>query len=366
MNKTIRLTALGVAAAAMLAACGNAPDDDNGSTTNTSAGGSTPSASATSDFQACMVTDSGGIDDRSFNANGWKGLEDAESQLGIQAKYVESNADTDYAPNVQQMVDDTCGIIVTVGFLLGDATKAAAEANPDENFAIVDYSYDPPVSNIKPLTFDTAQAAFLAGYVAAATTKSGKVATFGGIQIPTVTIFMDGFLEGINYYNDQKSANVELLGWDGKNGSFTGDFQDQNKGQQLTQNFIDQGADIVLPVAGPVGLGAAAAAQATDGAVNLIWVDTDGYESAPDFKGLFITSVIKRIDNAVLDATQSAVDGDFTGDPYVGTLENEGVAIAPFHDFESKVPAGLQDEIDTIQASIISGDIEVTSPMTTP
>jgi basic membrane protein A len=310
-----------------------------------------------------MVTDSGGIDDRSFNATAWKGLEDAEDQLGITAKYVESNADSDYAPNVQQMVDDDCGIIVTVGFLLGDATKAAAEANPDENFSIVDYSYDPPVTNIKPLVFDTAQAAFLGGYVAAAMTHTGKVATFGGINIPTVSIFMDGFADGIAYHNEQKGTNVELLGWnvDSQDGSFTGDFQDQNKGQQLTQNFIDQGADIIFPVAGPVGLGAAAAAQAADN-VNLIWVDTDGYVSAPDYQGLFITSVVKKIDNAVLAATEDAVNNEFSGESYVGTLENEGVDIAPFHDFESQLPDGLQDELDEIRAGIISGEIEVNSP----
>jgi basic membrane protein A len=359
----VRVIAIG-AALGTLAACGDAPDETTpGSTTTGTTESSTPSATA-ADFQACLGTDSGGIDDRAFNATAWKGLEDAEDQLGITAKYVESNADSDYAPNVQQMVVDDCGIIVTVGFLLGDATKAAAEANPDENFSIVDYSYDPPVTNIKPLVFDTAQAAFLGGYVAAAMTKTGKVATFGGINIPTVSIFMDGFADGIAYHNEKKGTKVELLGWnvDSQDGSFTGDFQDQNKGRQLTQNFIDQGADIIFPVAGPVGLGAAAAAQETDGAVNLIWVDTDGYVSAPDYKGLFITSVVKKIDNAVLAATEDATNNAFTGDAYIGTLDNEGVDIAPFHDFESKLPAGLQAELDEIRAGIVSGEIEVTSP----
>jgi basic membrane protein A len=351
VNTKIRFIALAAVAAMALSACGNSPDDDT-------------DTGSKSDFQACMVTDSGGIDDRSFNATAWKGLEDAKSELGIRAKYVESNSESDFIPNVAQMVNDDCGLIVTVGFLLGDATKAAEEEHPDEHFAIVDYSYDPPVSNIRPLVFDTAQAAFLGGYVAAAMTKSGKVATFGGINIPTVSIFMDGFAEGIDYYNEQKDADVELLGWnvDEQDGSFTGDFQDQNKGKTLTQNFIDQGADIIFPVAGPVGLGAAAAAKETNGEVNVIWVDTDGFVSAPDYQDIFITSVVKKIDNAVFDTAKAASEDNFSGDAYVGTLENEGVDIAPFHNFESKVPSDLQSELDAIRAGIISGDIKVTSP----
>src|SRR5687767_10065093 len=156
------------AVALITAACGEAPEE--------AGGGATAGAGAAADFQACMVTDSGGIDDRSFNATSWKGLEDAQSVAGIKAKYVESKTANDFAPNVEAMVQDDCGIIVTVGFLLGDATAAAAEANPDQKFAIVDFSYDPPVENIKPLVFDTAQAAFLAGYLAAGMTQTGKVA----------------------------------------------------------------------------------------------------------------------------------------------------------------------------------------------
>jgi len=310
-----------------------------------------------------MVTDSGGIDDRSFNATAWKGLQDAESELGIEVKYVESNAETDFVPNVDSVVQDDCGIIVTVGFLLGDATLAAAEANPEEKFAIVDFGYEQPIENIKPLIFDTAQAAFLGGYVAAAMSETGTVATFGGINIASVSIFMDGFADGIAYHNQEKGTDVALLGWDkaAQDGSFTGDFQNQQNGQNLAQTFIDQGADIILPVAGPVGLGAAAAAQAA-GDVNLIWVDSDGFESAPDFQDIFITSVVKRIDNAVLDATTAAAEDAFDATPYVGTLENEGVGIAPFHSFEGSLPDGLQEELDAITEGIIAGDIVVESP----
>ena len=356
MNKKLRLAAVVGAVALVAAACGEEPEDEE----DTTAGETTAAAP---DFLGCMVTDAGGVDDRSFNASAWQGLQTAESDLGIEVKFVESNAETDYAPNVNQMVSDDCGIIVTVGFLLGDATAEAAAANVEEQFAIVDFSYEQPIENVKPLIFDTAQAAFLAGYLAAGVTETGTVATFGGINIPTVSIFMDGFSDGIDLYNEAKGTDVQLLGWDkeAQDGSFTGDFQNQANGQNLTNTFIQQGADIILPVAGPVGLGAAAAAEEA-GNVKVIWVDSDGFESASQYAPLFLTSVVKRIDNAVFDATTQAVEGSFSADPYVGTLENDGVGIAPYHDFEDEVPDELKQEIDDLRQQIIDGSLTVESP----
>ncbi len=358
MNRTARFATLLGAVALVAAACGDAPEE-----TDDAAATDAETTAAQADFLGCMVTDSGGVDDRSFNASAWKGLQDAESELGVEVKYVESATETDFAPNVNQMVSDDCGLIVTVGFLLGDATAAGAEANPEEQFAIVDFSYEEPFENVKPLVFDTAQAAFLAGYLAAGMTETGTVATFGGIQLPTVSIFMDGFADGIAHYNEAKGADVTLLGWDkeAQNGSFTGDFTNEANGQNLTNNFIQQGADIILPVAGPVGLGAAAAAQEA-GNVKVIWVDSDGFESASQYAPLFLTSVVKRIDNAVLDATTQAVDDEFTADAYVGTLENEGVGLAPYHDFEDEVPDELKQEIDDLRQQIIDGELTVESP----
>jgi basic membrane protein A len=356
VNKKLRLAAVVGAVALVAAACGEEPEDEE----DTTAGETTAAAP---DFLGCMVTDAGGVDDRSFNASAWQGLQTAESDLGIEVKFVESNAETDYAPNVNQMVSDDCGIIVTVGFLLGDATAEAAAANVEEQFAIVDFSYEQPIENVKPLIFDTAQAAFLAGYLAAGVTETGTVATFGGINIPTVSIFMDGFSDGIDLYNEAKGTDVQLLGWDkeAQDGSFTGDFQNQANGQNLTNTFIQQGADIILPVAGPVGLGAAAAAEEA-GNVKVIWVDSDGFESASQYAPLFLTSVVKRIDNAVLDATTQAAEDSFSADPYVGTLENDGVGIAPYHDFEDEVPDELKQEIDDLRQQIIDGSLTVESP----
>ncbi len=310
-----------------------------------------------------MVSDAGGIDDKSFNQSAWLGLQNAETDLGVQSKFVESKTDADYAPNINSLVQDTCGIIITVGFLMGDATAEAAKANPDENFAIVDNAPEKPIDNVKPLLFDTAQAAYLGGYLAAGMSTTGVVGTFGGIPIPPVTIFMDGFVQGVDKYNQDNGTTVKVLGWDfaKQNGTFTGDFDDQNKGKQVTQNFIDKGADIIFPVAGPVGLGAAAAAKDA-GNVRMIWVDSDGYETAPEYSDLFISSVLKEIGASTLAVTQETLDSQYSNTPYVGTLENGGVGLAPYHDFESQVPADLTSAIEALKQQIIDGSVVVESP----
>jgi basic membrane protein A len=310
----------------------------------------------------CLVTDTGGINDKSFNASAWKGLTDAQTKLGADVKYLQSKQETDYAKNLQAYIDEKCDLIVTVGFLLGDATAAAGKANPNQKLAIVDYAYDPVIPNVLGLTFATDQAAFLAGYAAAGMTTSGKVGTFGGLQIPTVTIFEDGFVMGVQQYNTVHSTKVTVLGWDPikKTGLFAGGFNDQDKGKQLANNLLQEGADIIMPVAGAVGLGAAAAVKA-NGKGMIIGVDTDWTITSPDFTSITLTSVQKVIDVAVYSAAEAAQNGTFKGGFYTGTLANKGVALAPFHDFDSKVPAALKDELTKLTADIIAGTVK-TSP----
>ena len=164
-----------------------------------------------------MVSDSGGFDDKSFNQTSYKGLTDAKTELGIETGEVESTTTADFAKNIQSMVDAKCNMIVTVGFLLSDDTLAAAKKNPDIKFAIVDNNDPetyPAAKNLKPLVFNTAQSSFMAGYLAAGMTQTKKVGTFGGPKIPTVTIFMDGFAQGVDYYNKNKGGDVQVLGWD--------------------------------------------------------------------------------------------------------------------------------------------------------
>jgi basic membrane protein A len=310
----------------------------------------------------CEVTDTGGVDDKSFNALGWAGAQAAAKLLGTEASFLESKQQTDYAKNITEYINSDCGLIITVGFLLGDDTKTAAEANPDQKFIILDFAYDPPLDNVWGQVYATQEGAFLAGYVAAATTKTGKVGTFGGINIPPVTIFMDGFYHGVQHYNKAKSASVQVLGWDPatKEGLFTNNFSNLDDGRAFAKNLADEGADIVMPVAGPVGLGSAAlAAELGADALKIIGVDVDQYVTDPEHKGVYLTSVEKKMDSTVLAAIKAAQDGSFQGGVVVGTLKSGGVALAPYHDLDSAVSAELKSEIEAIQKGIIDGSINV-------
>jgi basic membrane protein A and related proteins len=368
VNRVTRAAVVATATALTLAACAAAPEEEPPADTPE------PGATETTDeepvdFSACMVSDQGGFEDRSFNQSGAEGLERAEAELGIDITLVESAADTDYTPNIQSLVAQECDLIIGVGFLLEDPIQSAAEANAETNFALVDSAFTTadfaPVEleNGKPLLFNTQEAAFLAGYVAAGASQTGVVATFGGIQIPSVSIFMDGFADGVALFNEENGADVQVLGWDkaAQTGTFTGDFENQANGQNVANGFIDQGADVIMPVAGPVGLGAAAAAQEA-GDVWIIGVDADWYETSPDYAPIILTSVVKLIGSAVYDTVEGAVNGEFDPTPYVGTLENGGVDIAPYHDAESAVPAEVATRVEELREEIASGERTVESP----
>jgi basic membrane protein A and related proteins len=317
-----------------------------------------------------MVTDTGGINDRSFNASAWQGMQQAAAaNPNITVKYLQSTSQSDYVPNINTFLGEKCGIIVTVGFLMGAATESAAGAHPTQPFAIVDCSYasgcltGTKESNIDQLVFNTVQDGFLGGYLAAGMTKTGIVATFGGEDFGTVTIYMDGYWDGVQYYNKQHHTNVQVLGWNEptQKGEFTGDFTNQTKGQTVTQTFISEHADVIFPVAGNVGLGAAKAVQDADNAgghVNMLWVDTDGCVSAAQYCKYFVSSVTKGIQSAVKNAVMTAQAGSFKGGTYIGTLTNGGAVLSPFHDFASVVPTSLQNELKTIETGIENGTIQ--------
>ena len=363
--------ALAVSATLVIAACGSSTSSAPSGTSSSTSSSATSSAATSAKFLGCMVTDTGGIDDRSFNASSWAGMQAAAAaNSNITVKYLQSTTQSDYIPNINTFLGEKCGIIVTVGFLMGPATEAAAKAHPSQKFAIVDCSYasgcltGTKEPNIDQLTYNTVQDGFLGGYLAAGMTKTGKVATFGGEDFGTVTIYMDGFWDGVQYYNSKHGTHVQVLGWNEQTqkGSFTGDFTNQTKGQTLTQTFISEGADIIFPVAGNVGLGAAKAVQDADAAagsqkVNMFWVDVDGCTSAAQYCKYFITSVTKGIVPAVKTAVLSAASGTFKGGTYVGTLTNGGAVLSPYHDFASQVPATLQNELKQVQAGIENGSI---------
>ncbi len=328
------------------------------------------------------VTDLGGVNDKSFNALAWKGVSDAIAQLGVDGVFLQSTQQSDYAKNIQQMLTSKEDLIVTVGFLLGVDTATAAKANPTQKFAIVDYTYpdcypgavegkdcgsSTDLTNVRGLAFQTDQAAFLAGYLAAGMTKTGKVASFGGLQIPTVTIFMDGFEAGVKYYNQKHNTSVVALGWDSKaqTGVFVGNFTSTDDGKNTATSLAQEGADIIMPVAGAVGLGSAAYCQ-TAGTCLIIGVDTDWFVSSNEYASVELSSVQKKIDVAVLKTIQDVVNGKFTGGTVTYALADGGVDLAPFHNFDSQVPQTLKDELTQVRADINSGTVTVANVLAAP
>ncbi len=362
MKKTARMAAVVGIACLTLAGCGNRNDTTSSDTTPTASDSATvsesPSAAVTPiDFKACMVSDSGGFNDKSFNQTSHDGLVNAATDLGVTTAEVESKDPSEFVDNINALVRQKCNSITTVGFLLGDATLAAAKKNPKIDFSIVDFAYDKAPKNLKGLTFNTAEPSFLAGYIAAAKSETGIVGTFGGLNIPTVTIFMTGFVQGVEQYNSDNGADVKVIGWDPKKqkGSFTNDFESKNKGQSTAEEMITQGADVLFPVAGPAGLGGLQAAQ--DNKIKAIWVDTDGCVSAAEYCDVLLTSVMKGMDVAVEQSIKDGIDNTFNNDLYVGTLDNGGVALAPYGP-NAEIDADLSAKIDERKQGIIDGTIK--------
>jgi len=357
-KRTTAAAAVTLMASAALAACGDAPDED----TKGSDGGTS------SDFLPCILSDAGGFDDKSFNQLSYEGVQEAAEELGSEFKQFESKNENDYAPALEQFVAQGCDAIVTVGFALSAATVESAKANPDIEYILIDDAADndfdgtKDADNIKPILYDTAQAAFLAGYAAADYTKTGVVGTYGGQPFPTVTIFMDGFKQGVEYYAQEKGKDVKLVGWEGNDkGVFTGGFDANEKATNTAKQILGQDADVILPVGGPIYQGAITAINDSGKDVALIGVDADFYETDPSTQDLVLTSILKNMKISTTEAVLAAGNDEFDPEAYVGTLENDGVGIAPFHNFESKISDTLQAELDEVKQGIIDGTITVES-----
>ena len=354
---------LAILALIMAACTSETGDSPSASAPESEPPASEPASQAPSvDYKACMVSDVGGIDDNSFNENAWAGMERAQDELGVEVTFLESRSAEDYARNIDQHIADGCDMIVTVGFLLGDATQAAAEANPDTRFAIVDFAYDPAIPNVEGLVYATAEGAMLAGYASASWSKTGIVGTFGGINIgPGVTDFMDGFIAGVNYWNEQEGGDVRVLGGrdpnDPDSGTFTGNFESTDDAASITQGMLDEGADVILPVGGPIGGGTFAAIEESGAEAVGLGVDVDWAESAPDTTPFLLTSIIKRIDNSVFQAVERAVNDEAPQATFLSNLENEGVGIAPFHEYEGEISEDVKAHIEEMTEMIISGEL---------
>ncbi|MDO9086205.1 MAG: BMP family ABC transporter substrate-binding protein [Anaerolineaceae bacterium] len=319
----------------------------------------TPELVVQNNFKVCQLTSSGGIDDQSFNATVWKGIERAEIDLGVVSEFLESKDPSEYEQNMISFIDKQCDLIVSTGFQLGDITTSFAQTYPDYKFTVVDYPVEPEIPNLVGQQFQIDEATFLAGYLAARMTQTGKVATFGGMPLPPVQMFMDGFARGVSYYNNVYGTEVQVIGWDINNpeaGLFVGSFEDRKLGADLANELINQGVDVILPVAGEVGFGSAAVMVDLGSGV-VIGVDSDWAINNPEFAGVILTSVLKNSDNTTYQIIKNTVGNQFEGSNFVGRLINDGVGLAPIRDFEERISAEFLEELMLVREKIISGEI---------
>jgi len=318
-----------------------------------------PAANAATKQKVCVALDTGGINDKSFNELSYAGAKSAKAK-GYASSVEYLPAGKSYDENVKKFVDKKCTVIVGVGYALGDAVTASAKANPGIKYIMVDYGSGG--ANVKGLTYNTDENSFLAGYMAAGYSKTGVVATYGGAPYPTVTIFMQGFAKGVEYYNDVNDKSVKVLGWDPakQTGSFVGDFSNQVKAKELSVAFEAQKADVIFPVGGSLVVGTVENSLVSKKSVAL-WVDADGHLAAPKYDSVVMLSVLKGLQVSVELAIKSVYDGTFNNTVYVGTLKNKGVSISPLYGkFKSTlISKKLQAEVADLATNIANGYISV-------
>ena len=307
-------------------------------------------------YTECGVSDEGSWTDKSFNESVMDGLMKAKDEFGVDLKSAESNSSEDFAPNLDSMIAAKCDVIFAVGFNLVDAVNAAAEANPDNHFVTID-GWSNGATNLKPVGYNMAESSYLAGYAAASYSTTKVVGVYGGLQIGAVTAFMDGFYYGAKAYEAETSTPVTVLGWDAttQQGDFIGGFAPNDPaGKTIAAGQIAAGADVLLPVGGDQ-FGALSEAISEAGVdAKMIGVDKN-WSLLDEYKGKMLTSIEKRMTQAVYDIVKAAaVDKtEFSGDAYTGTLANDGTALS-----ETEFITGdLKTKLDELKAGIIDGTI---------
>jgi basic membrane protein A len=332
----------------LLAGCAAAPEEGD--------------AAKSVDYKACAVSDEGSWNDKSFNEAAYEGLMKAKKDLGVSTLDAESSSTDDFEPNLSQMVDGNCDIIFGVGFNLIDAINAAAVEHPDNHFVTIDgYVADESTKNLKPIIYSMNESSYLAGYLAAAYSTTKVVGTYGGLQIDAVTDFMTGFYSGAKAYEEETGEAVTVLGWDpaAKTGLFTDGFGDSEGAKSISAGQIAQDADVIFPVAGGLFSATSEAINESGKDVVFIGVDKDIAVTSPEYADQVLTSVLKKMTDAVYDVIAEQVDGaEFSGEPYVGTLENEGTDLADFGAFDSKISDETKAKLEELKAGIIAGDIK--------
>ncbi len=295
------------------------------------------------DFKIGLITDVGGVNDGSFNQSAWEGLQRAMDELGVEASYLESSTDSDYVPNIEAFIDEECDLIICVGYMLADATRTAAEANPDVKFAIIDDATI-ELDNVSCLMFKQEQASYLVGYVAGLMTETNNIGFVIGMANDNMNLFGYGYCAGA------LDANPDV-----KIQQFNADsFADPAGGKSNANTAITNGADIIFHAAGATGQGVIEACREADG-VYAIGVDSDQSSLAPE---TIITSAMKRVDNAVFDSVQALINGTLEGGVHTYDLSAGGVDIAPTRDL---LTDDVIKAVEDVKTKIISGEVVVPS-----
>ena len=359
MRRNSRLTAL-LAVLAVLAmvfaACAAPVAPAAGGEAAPAAEGGAAAPAAAAPIKIGLVTDVGRVNDRSFNQSAWDGVQQAASALGLvegeDFKYIETQDAKDYADNMQQFIDAGYNVIVTVGFALGEATTAAAKANPDIYFIGVDQFQGEALPNLTGLVFHEDQSGFLAGALAAQLSKTGTIAAVLGTDlVPPVVAFKEGYEAGAQHIN----PDINLISTFHP-GEISQAFVDPEWGAATAGQALDQGADVVFGAGGNTGNGALQEVAAAPGAgtdLFCIGVDTDQWETLPAAHPCLVSSAMKLITPGVVGLINTfAADGTMTSGNHFG-----GAGLAPFHDFEDKIPQEVKDKLDEISAGLADGSI---------
>jgi basic membrane protein A len=307
------------------------------------------------DLRVGLVTHVGGMADP-FGQNTWEGLARADAELNVCARFIESHAGAGPEEAIAEFTEQDYDLIVIAGFGLRELTPQMAERFPHINFGVMDAAYDPPIDNVQGIVFRVDEAAFPVGYLAAAWAhmkdpEDPQVGYVAGMRIPPVESFVVAYEAGVNYYNQQKGADVLTKG------VYVGDFDAPEEGMRQGFLLIDQGVDVIFNVGGRTGHGALAAAK--ERGKWGIGVDVDQYYTLSNERDILLTSCVKRLDKAIYSVVEAMTREEFRGGGvYVGTLANGGVGMAPFHNYEELIPNNIKQELEGIQERIIHGTID--------
>lgn len=296
-----------------------------------------------------MVLDTGGDGDRGFNEYSLKGARDAATKNGIEFTYVASESTAMFERNIEKMIEEGADLIFTVGFALANATAKAAIRYPDRHFAILDYAYSPGsgcpdtaqdcytteggLANVTSLLFTEDQPAYLAGALAACMSKTGIIASVAGYEIPPVVRFVEGFENGA------RSVRSDIV----THKRYIPDFNDADTGRVVAMDFISKGADVLLCAAGTTGLGGLSAAKAAGKMA--VGVDVDQYLTFPEAGSALLTSAMKNVDVVAGITVTAFAEGQLKAGIQKFSLANGAVGLAPFHDWEKKIPSACKEAV---------------------